>query len=161
MIFKDMYYYMGEGEGQKLKFPAEILKLLHSYRQDTQEKTEAGGIIVGKITYPDEHYVVKTITEPMASDIRTRYTFFRDAKLHQEAFDKLEQNDEFLTYIGEWHTHPENYPLPSITDINNWKRLLREVDLDGDYMIFIIVGIQEMRVWIGDKRDISIKLLGY
>ena len=159
MIFKDMYYYMGEGEGQKLKFPAEILKLLHSYRQDAEEKTEAGGIIVGKITYPDENYVVKTITEPLENDIRTRYTFFRDDKLHQETFDNLYKNDELLTYIGEWHTHPENYPLPSITDINNWKKLLREVDLDGDYMIFIIVGIQEMRVWIGDKRDISIKLL--
>lgn len=161
MIFKDMYYYMGEGEGQKLKLSAEILKTLHSYRQDSKEKTEAGGIIIGKITYPDEHYVVEAITEPMESDTRTRFTFFRDAKLHQHAFDNLYKDNEFLSYIGEWHTHPEDYPLPSITDVLNWKKLLREVDLDGDYMIFIIVGIQEMRVWIGDKRDVSIKRLGY
>lgn len=52
--------------------------------------------------------------------------------------------------MGVWHTHPQMIPEPSSIDWNDWYDTL-EVDWTAcKYIFFIIVGMKEMRVWVGD-----------
>lgn len=52
--------------------------------------------------------------------------------------------------MGVWHTHPQNIPIPSNVDWDEWSEILKK-DRTGDkYAIFIIIGMQEFRIWVGD-----------
>ena len=56
-------------------------------------------------------------------------------------------------YMGVWHTHPQKYPEPSSIDWSDWYATLN-VDKTGcEYAFFVIVGILEMRVWVGDFKN--------
>lgn len=58
--------------------------------------------------------------------------------------------------MGVWHTHPQKIPVPSSIDWEDWYDALK-VDKTGcEYMFFIIAGIAEMRVWVGDFATNSI-----
>ncbi|MEO1254710.1 MAG: Mov34/MPN/PAD-1 family protein, partial [Bacteroidota bacterium] len=62
-------------------------------------------------------------------------------------------------YLGEWHSHPQDYPEPSDKDIASWKEKLITAIYSSRYLYFIIVGIKETRVWEGDRRSLKIKKL--
>ena len=47
--------------------------------------------------------------------------------------------------MGEWHTHPENIPEPSLIDKKNWKKIWNQKE-DGD-LFNVIVGTKEIRIW--------------
>ncbi|WP_300454674.1 Mov34/MPN/PAD-1 family protein [Accumulibacter sp.] len=44
-----------------------------------------------------------------------------------------------IRYLGEWHTHPEDYPQPSDLDRSEWNRL-SEKRRDRRAMLAVIVG---------------------
>ena len=46
-----------------------------------------------------------------------------------------------VTYIGEWHTHPELTPNPSQIDLNSWKNLLPQRP-----MVLLIQGYNEIYI---------------
>lgn len=62
-------------------------------------------------------------------------------------------------YLGEWHTHPEASPNPSVFDILGWKRLLKVTRFDGICLYFVIVGTEQLKVWEGNKHSLEIRLL--
>jgi len=51
-----------------------------------------------------------------------------------------------LDYVGEWHTHPEQQPVPSRLDLEQW--LAIHGARSGIGMIFIIVGSASQN-WYG------------
>ncbi|WP_081409005.1 Mov34/MPN/PAD-1 family protein [Acinetobacter gyllenbergii] len=53
--------------------------------------------------------------------------------------------------MGEWHTHPEDVPSPSPTDINSWRTNL----VSNEELVLIIVG--RTNFWIGKQlfKEIS------
>jgi integrative and conjugative element protein (TIGR02256 family) len=119
------------------------------HRQDTKRKKEAGGLLVGRHLLNRVDIIVDGITEPLPGDRRTRLSFFRAPQKHQSALDLAWQVSEGTeTYLGEWHTHPEEVPTPSTTDLRNWKRKLR-VDVYSDVLFFVIVGTHALVVWEG------------
>ncbi|HBS2895212.1 TPA: Mov34/MPN/PAD-1 family protein, partial [Klebsiella pneumoniae] len=98
---------------------SEVVRLLKSYRQMQYVSTEAGGVLIGERRGP--HIVITHISEPGPGDIRTRNRFERKGDHHQLKVDELfEQSNGFLVYLGEWHTHPEDFPQPSYTDMKSW-----------------------------------------
>lgn len=100
----------------------EVMALITSYQQSSPEDCEAGGILMGKRR--GEHLEVTFATAPQANDIRSRYGFTRHPDGHQEiAENRLKLTSGEENYIGEWHTHPENHPTPSIIDTRDWRRL--------------------------------------
>lgn len=55
------------------------------------------------------------------------------------------------TYLGEWHTHPEEIPTPSVIDRIGWaKKLL--ADSFSEAIFFVILGTTTVRVWEGARR---------
>lgn len=96
-----------------------VLHTLNKYRQLHHNQPEQGGVFIGEIRSP--HIIITHVTEPSPNDRASRFGFVRKKQHHQVIADQLWQaSGGYLTYIGEWHTHPESNPLPSITDISSW-----------------------------------------
>ncbi|WP_232100057.1 CBASS system CD-NTase/cGAS isopeptidase Cap3 [Lonsdalea populi] len=131
---------------------SEVVQRLNSYRQMHYASTEAGGTLIGERR--GQHIVITNISEPGSGDIRSRNQVDRKGVHHQQKIDELfQQSDGFLVYLGEWHTHPEDFPQPSYTDIKSWLTGLKVTEP----MVMLIVG--RKRVWGGKKYCNDIKIL--
>ncbi|WP_350317084.1 Mov34/MPN/PAD-1 family protein [Pectobacterium aroidearum] len=97
------------------------LRALAKYRQLHKNQHEQGGVLIGEVRPP--HLIITHITEPGPADVATRFGFIRKKQHHQETVDQLWlTSGGFLTYLGEWHTHPEPNPSPSGIDLSSWKK---------------------------------------
>lgn len=131
---------------------SEIVQQLNSYRQIHYSSTEAGGTLIGERR--GHHIVVTHISEPGSNDVRSRTRIERKSVHHQQKVNDLFQlSDGFLVYLGEWHTHPEDFPQPSYIDIKSWLTGLSATEP----MLMLIVG--RKGIWLGKKIDNDIKPL--
>ncbi|GAX38908.1 hypothetical protein NIES3585_49600 [Nodularia sp. NIES-3585] len=131
-----------------------------AFVQHTRCKPEAGGVLIGRFIRDSADIVIDEVTVPMSGDRKRRFNFWRSRQPHQQVLDKswLESGGT-STYLGEWHTHPENIPVPSDTDIKNWQDRLKKDIFNGDTLFFIIIGIKILRVWDGSKTTLVFRLL--
>lgn len=121
-----------------------VLDVIARFRQSLQQAPESGGILLGYRR--GSHLHVAEATVPEASDESSRYRFFRSADPHQRAATACWQDSRgIVDYLGEWHTHPELVPTPSMTDIGGWTRICKERNVP---MVFLIAGTQE-HLWFG------------
>ncbi|WP_196062344.1 MULTISPECIES: Mov34/MPN/PAD-1 family protein [unclassified Serratia (in: enterobacteria)] len=131
---------------------SEVVQRLNSYRQIHYTSTEAGGTLIGERR--GQHIVITNISEPGQDDVRSRTRIERKGAHHQQKVDDLfQQSDGFLVYLGEWHTHPEDFPQPSDIDIKSWLTGL----VATEKMVMLIVG--RKGVWLGKKHGNDIKSL--
>jgi integrative and conjugative element protein (TIGR02256 family) len=136
-----------------LKIDAIPLGRMIAYKQDSKEKLEAGGVLLGRFILKSKNIIVDRITIPMIGDVRGRYQFIRGDKNHQRIITNIwNKTGGTCNYLGEWHTHPEQIPIPSNKDIENWKEILNTRIYSSRTLYFVIVGITEVRVWEGNRR---------
>ncbi|MCB0737326.1 MAG: Mov34/MPN/PAD-1 family protein [Bacteroidetes bacterium] len=141
-----------------LKIDEEPLARMRAYKQDSKEKLEAGGVLLGRFIISSKNLVVDKVTVPMIGDKRERYSFIREEKMHQRLITKnWEASNGTCNYLGEWHTHPESYPRPSEQDRKNWLEIMKTRTFSSLYLYFVIVGIKEVRVWEGNRKTGKIK----
>ena len=131
-----------------------VFEEMRKWLQDTGEKKEAGGYIVGYKHNKTENITLEQISHPYRLDIRkTTYFSMRDPR-HKFFLKNSIRKKSF--YMGVWHTHPQIVPEPSSIDWKDWRETL-EVDRTGcEYVFFIIAGFQEMRIWVGDFKEKNI-----
>lgn len=147
-------------KGNKFKLSQAVVVQLHSFVQGESTKKEAGGILLGRYILDCEDVVVDKITDPMKGDRRSRLRFFRSACLHQQAINKAWiSSGGTCNYLGEWHTHPETDPSPSIIDILGWRKRLLFDRFDSDVLFFVIVGTQRINAWQGYRKTLAIEEL--
>jgi integrative and conjugative element protein (TIGR02256 family) len=150
---RDLIFYRSGGAAVKIAPPA--LAVMLSFRQTTATAKEAGGILLGRYIIDCQDVVVDEATAPTRSDRRTRFTFHRDAISHQRIIDeRWHASRGRFHYLGEWHTHPETSPTPSSVDLADWRRRLRTDRFDANSLLFIIVGIRNLRIWEGRGHEI-------
>jgi integrative and conjugative element protein (TIGR02256 family) len=138
MAFKD-------SEDNLVVIMTPVLKKLFSYRQKCFSCTEAAGVLIGERR--GSHMIVKSMSEPGLGDLRSRYAVDRTGSHHQAAIDEaFFLSGGILQYLGEWHTHPEDIPSPSVKDKNSWKYQL----IESDPMILLIVG--RKKLWAAKKE---------
>lgn len=130
----------------------EVVTTFQKYAQDSQEKFEAGGILLGKRRL--NHFEILYVTEPTKHDVRSRFHWARSEKIHVDIANNhwLESKGQ-ISYIGEWHTHPEIVPNPSNIDINEWGILANKC-LHSGGMGIVIVGIEDLWCGIAQKESI-------
>lgn len=154
---KIRYVFLIENKG-RIKISFQVIGIITNYIQDNDVKLEAGGVLLGRFLVNSKNIVVDKITEPMPSDIRKRNFFKRGEEKHQNIIDQEWQNSNGrCNYLGEWHSHAEKYPTPSCIDLKEWKKKLRNDVFSSRYLYFIILGINELRIWEGDRRTLKIK----
>jgi integrative and conjugative element protein (TIGR02256 family) len=121
-----------------------VLQVLARHRQLHHGAPESGGILLG--FRRGLHLHVTEATAPLASDKASRTRFFRSAAPHQRtAFARWRESGGTMDYLGEWHTHPECSPSPSMIDTRGWERISSTRKAP---MLFVIAGTQD-RLWIG------------
>ena len=142
----------------RVKISPEVIEKTFKYVQDSDEKLEGGGVLLGRFLVNSKNIIVDKVTEPMAGDIRKRNFFKRGEETHQKIInEEWEISNGRCNYLGEWHTHAEKYPTPSNIDLIEWKKKLHNDVFSSRYLYFIILGINELRVWEGDRRTLKIK----
>lgn len=123
--------------------PSAINRLL-GHRQLDGSSNEAAGVLIGERR--GSHMVIYDISEPGKGDIRSRYFVDRRGPHHQAAVDDaFARSSGKLQYLGEWHTHPEDQPSPSSTDLGTWRRHL----VAKEQMVLLIIGRKQ--IWAAKK----------
>lgn len=122
-------------------FSPRVLRLFRRYRQNGRGTLEAGGVILG--FRKGIHLEVCAVTPPQTSDFRTRFSFIRWEKGHQRYASLLwNRSHGRIDYLGEWHTHPEPKPHPSLLDLSEWKGIAYRLAVHQ--VLMVIVGTREL-----------------
>lgn len=131
----------------RIQFGDQAWSMLQAYEQRLPTHLEAGGVLLGRRLIMSDDVVVDEVTIPMDGDERGRSRFHRARRRHQEAIQYAwDRSQGTVGYLGEWHSHPENRPTPSLVDRYNWtERLL--FDRVTEPLFFVIVGIEVTEVW--------------
>ncbi len=112
---------------------------------------ESGGVLIGYTHRSLGSVVIEEITEPQINDKKGLLSFFRISNHHVEAVNKTKKRNS--GYMGNWHTHPFDYPEPSNTDLASWQDSLIKEKTSCNYIFFVIVGRKGYRVWVGDIKN--------
>ena len=106
-------------------------------------KYEVGGILLG--LRRGDHLHITYATTPGPKDRSSRLQFSRSDRSHRFAAVRRWVMSGFkVDWIGEWHTHPQHTPIPSLTDIQTWQEQIKRRQAP---MVYIILGLQGS--WIG------------
>lgn len=127
-----------------LYFETGVLNQFSKYIQFKESVPESGGLLLG--TVHGDHLIVKEITTPTIWDKCRRYLFERSPIGHSTvAEDQWRESHGLVRYIGEWHTHPEDYPTPSSIDVVEWRKLAGG-RIDQRPLLGVIIGRKDMHL---------------
>jgi integrative and conjugative element protein (TIGR02256 family) len=114
-----------------------VAERIQSFATSHGSTKEAGGILLG--SYRGPHVEVVGCTVPLPKDKRRIFGFIRRDPGHSAAaIAAWRTSGGIMTFVGEWHTHPEDNPMPSQTDRNTWLDLMKSRTTDP--LIFLIAG---------------------
>ena len=135
------------GQESRLVLNSDALETMRTFAQHRWWQAEAGGVLLGRILLDSKDIVVDEVTAPQPKDRRTRFSFFRSKQHDAIARRRWKEANSTMAYLGLWHTHPQEDPVPSSTDLRDWERALAEDTFDGSRLFFPIVGTKRIRVW--------------
>ena len=139
-----------EDEKQNIKICSSVIFVMRQYILSKGAFREAGGILIGKENISNNNLIIKYCTIPYEKDRRSHYKFIRQDEQHIEFFEKVyDEHKGIYRYVGEWHTHDENMPRYSKMDLDNWRRIYKEVVGDSGTLphYHIVVGKKAFRIW--------------
>ena len=100
----------------EVNFIDTVLSIFEKFKQREPKQNEAGGILLGQVK--DKKIFITRVTFPNAFDSSSRTSFKRNRRILQVLIDyEFENSEGKNNYLGEWHTHPEECPYPSATDL--------------------------------------------
>lgn len=146
--------YIDETTEVKLVIDEKVCKFYDDYISSYDFVKESGGIIIGTLSLAENKVIITDVTTPHKKDISGSNYFKRAEFGHQEEMDSLWKESKCRkTYLGEWHTHRQDVPIPSFIDKADWIRIAKK-DLNYKQPFFIIVGKKKMKVWTVSRGKI-------
>lgn len=128
-----MFYQSSELEGLNITFSAAAVQIMGRYQQKPG-MNEAGGMLFG--SFDSSNVIVRCASIPSPKDFRTRTRFKPNLKEANKTI--LKMHDLNLHYLGDWHTHSERKPVPSIDDSQSIQRAFNQ---DVHNLRFIVLFI--------------------
>lgn len=130
----------------------QVIQTLKQYRQSGITAREAGGVLLG--LRRGQHIEVVEASAPTIFDERSRFSFVRKPAKHQKlARARWEESNGTVDHVGEWHTHPQQHPIPSFVDEKEWAAM-QASRLDNNPMLGVIVGTKSLLVSIVYRSSI-------
>jgi len=123
------------GTPQRLLFGAQALSEFARWRQLRHWAREAGGQLFAREGEIDIHVAV---VGPRATDRRSRVSYTPDREA--ERIEIVRMHAEGMHFVGDWHTHPEDRPDPSMRDRRSMSELFTRSSHGLNAMLLIIVG---------------------
>ena len=134
----------------KINFSGETISILQEFTQHKKKQPEAGGIILGK-SDGDEIDILKLST-PTELDKASRFNFERHRLSAQIVINyEFYNSSGKITYLGEWHTHPEDFPSPSGRDIKMIGQQLKGNKIHTNFLLLVIKGRRGIYIGIYHK----------
>lgn len=101
---------------------------------------EFGGLLVGR--YSDDLTTCFIEANIVPKDYKSsRFTFERGKKGVVEKLEYYYNQVPKLLYIGEWHTHPDGLPIPSVTDRLAMKQIATDDKVTIVSPVLLIIGL--------------------
>lgn len=129
-------YSLGKSE-QKLVLADAALSHMKRRQQRRWWQREAGGQLFAR--FLDAQIIVEEATGPRFGDKRSRVSYIPYPAAEQREIDKRFKLG--LHYVGDWHTHPEQVPTPSGSDIVSIRNCFVMSRHDLDAFLLVIVGL--------------------
>lgn len=105
---------------------------------------ETGGILLGHDHPSDGLIQVTEAGDPGPNARRSPKRFLRDLDHARRLGDHAYERDGSV-WLGEWHTHPNEGPLPSPRDLATYLRLLSDESLGFEHFASIIVTAESQK----------------
>lgn len=141
-------------QGKHFYFTDEVVAILDFHKQRKSNDNERGGIILGKIQ--DNNIIINRLSVPTELDKSSRYNFERHRLSAQIIIDyEFHNSSKKITYLGEWHTHPEDNPSPSQTDLKMIQQQISSNIIHTDFLILMIQGRESLYFGIKDKKQLN------
>jgi integrative and conjugative element protein (TIGR02256 family) len=103
-------------------------------------RTETGGVLAGRGDVMLGAYVTNA-SKPGPRARRTMYSFARDIQYCQKFLDEMAiKSQGQIDYLGEWHKHHEESPMPSWKDITTSTNIAMSSDYHVDRCLLLIIG---------------------
>jgi integrative and conjugative element protein (TIGR02256 family) len=116
----------------------DVVDTIQGFSRSPEISREAGGILLG--SYRGPHVQIERCTTPLPADRRFWNLFDRKDLGHgDEALRRWRDSGRTMTFVGEWHTHPEPVPSPSFLDRTTWRRIAKRHKFGP--IVFVIRGI--------------------
>lgn len=136
-----------------INFDQKVLELFRQHIQLFDNDAEAGGLLLGEVR--GRHLSLVEATSPTTEDLRGRYSFERLPQGHSAVARKAwSESQGTVRYLGEWHSHPQDHPMPSEIDRAEWKRLASERK-DKRPVLAVIVGRKGLYVELVPSTGVS------
>lgn len=134
-----MYKSYVNEDGLSILLPSKIFNEI-SNNISKNYPNECGGIFVGKIDLQKQCAIIEHMKMP--NEIKSTPVFFK----RLAAFLNNWLNDVFISskgelfYLGEWHSHPNGFPIPSSTDLKTLRKIAKSKTLRIETPLLLIVG---------------------
>jgi len=145
---------MNQAKIENIIIARSVLNLIERFKQANKKDNESGGILLGQVTEKNV-YILKVAT-PNKFDSASRYSFdcSKDAAQIIINYEFLNSGQKTI-YIGEWHTHPEDYPNPSGVDKRMINNQYFKNKINEPFLILIIQGLKGLYVSIFDGKKLE------
>jgi len=143
VLMEELTYRFG---GLKVEFADDALTTMVSFRQSGFFSREAGGQMFARLS--QGHWKIEAATGPRRNDRRGRFHFWPDRMAEQEEINLFYKQG--LEFVGDWHTHPEDVPRPSRSDIKSVENVVRESVHQLPGILMCIVGKKDppQGIWL-------------
>ena len=134
-----MIAYSVGASGQVVILTEAAMETFRRHRQKRWYQREAGGQLFAR--FDGGRIVIEQATGPRASDKRSLVSFHPNRKAEQKEI--IDRHRDGLHYVGDWHTHREDIPQASSTDIASIGDCVARSTHDLRAFILIVVGRAE------------------
>lgn len=122
--------------GGRIIFVKSVLDRLWRSRQLRFRQNERGGLLYA--TFEGDETRIQVASGPLRPTSSGRLHF--KMSLQTEHQDIQEHYARGLHYVGHWHTHPQQVPVPSTMDLDKMSKLYRRSLHDLRGMVMVVVG---------------------
>lgn len=121
--------------------------IINDFIQRDPASFEAGGQLFAMIK--DKDVIIEVATPPDTMAKRSRYSFWPFRKKERQDIEYYFKKG--LHYVGDWHTHPQKFPIPSKEDLDTVKSIFCASAHELNFLILLIIGNsgQMHDIWVG------------
>jgi len=142
-------------DDKELIFTERVKTIFKFFRQDSTDKNEAGGILLGQLN--KDSILITRASIPNRKDNAGKYSFVRDKTMAQLIIDYEFANSGGRTlYLGEWHTHPENVASPSSVDKLMIHEQFEKNKIHTTFLLLVILGLKKDYISIYEGKKLKI-----
>lgn len=133
------YKYGLEKDGPSVILTKSVIETLTRNRQLSKKDKEAGGQLFA--VFESCNTIIIDATEPKMLDKRSRYGFVPSRFI--QILEIKTRHKERKHFVGDWHSHPEPIPTPSVLDLNSMADCFRKSHHELLSFLMIITGTAE------------------